>query len=63
MKQQPTTTLTPISKRSILLLSIHLCLVLPSGSFPLAFLPITYTRSSSPPFVPHAQLTSSSSTL
>jgi hypothetical protein len=31
------------------MLSIHLRLFLPSGLFPLAFLPITYTRSSSPP--------------
>jgi hypothetical protein len=32
-------------------------------SFPLAFLPITYTRSSSPPFVQHVPPTSSSSTI
>jgi hypothetical protein len=30
-------------------------------SFPLAFLPITYTHFSSPPFVPHVPPTSSSS--
>jgi hypothetical protein len=49
------TTFNPISKRSILMLSIHLRLVFLVVSFPLAFLPITYTRSSSPPFVPHVQ--------
>jgi hypothetical protein len=45
------------------MLSIHLCLSLPSVSFPLAFLPITYTRSSSSPFMPLVLPTSSSSTL
>jgi hypothetical protein len=38
------------------MLSMHLRLGLPSGSFPLAFLPITYTPSSSPLFVLHARL-------
>jgi hypothetical protein len=38
----------PTSTRSILILSNHLRLGLPSGSFPQAFLPTTYTRSSSP---------------
>jgi hypothetical protein len=35
------------------MLSIHLRSVFLVISFPLAFLPITYTRSSSLPFVPH----------
>jgi hypothetical protein len=39
------------------MLSIHLRLGLTSGLFPLAFLPITYTSSSSPPFVPHVDVT------
>jgi hypothetical protein len=38
----------PTSPRSILILSTHLCLGLPSGSFPLAFPPIIYKRSPSP---------------
>jgi hypothetical protein len=37
-----------------LMLIILLRLVFPSGLFPSVFLPITYTRSSSPPFVLHA---------
>jgi hypothetical protein len=37
-------------------------LVFLAVSFPLAFLPITYTRSASPPFMLHAPPTSSSST-
>jgi hypothetical protein len=45
------------------MLSIHLRLGLPSGLFPLAFLPITYTRSSSLPFMPHVPPTSSSFTV
>jgi hypothetical protein len=55
-------TLNPISKGSILMLSIHLRLGLPSVFFPLTFLLITYTHLSSPPFVPHVPPTSSSST-
>jgi hypothetical protein len=39
----------PISLRFILLLSTHLVLGLPSGSFLLAFPPIFYMHSSSPP--------------
>jgi hypothetical protein len=57
----PSTTPNPISKRSILILSIH-HLGLSSGLYLLVFLPITYTCSSSPPFVPHDPPTSSSST-
>jgi hypothetical protein len=38
----------PTSPRSILISSTHLCLGLPSGSFPLAFRSITYMCSSSP---------------
>jgi hypothetical protein len=45
------TTLNPISKMYILMLSLHLGLGLPSGLFPSGFPTITYTRSSSPPFV------------
>jgi hypothetical protein len=56
------TTLNPISKSSMLMLSIHLRLDLPMVSSTLASLPMTYTRSSSPQFVPHVQPTSSSST-
>jgi hypothetical protein len=49
--------------RFILILFTHLHrLGLPSGSFPLAFPPITYTRSSSPPFMLHDPPISSSST-
>jgi hypothetical protein len=47
------TTLNPISKRPILMLSIQLHLIFLVVSFHLAFLPITYTHSSSPPFMPH----------
>jgi hypothetical protein len=42
-----------ISLRPILILSTHLRLGLPSGSFRLAFPPISYMQSSSPPFVLH----------
>jgi prolipoprotein diacylglyceryltransferase len=42
----------PTSPRSILILFTHLVLVFLAVSFPLAFPPITYTRYSSPPFVP-----------
>ena len=45
----------PISLRSILMLSIHLRLGLPSGSFPLVSPPRPYTPPSSHPCVPHAQ--------
>jgi hypothetical protein len=38
----------PTSPRSLLILSTHLHFGLPSGSFPLAFPPIIYTRCSSP---------------
>jgi hypothetical protein len=48
---------------SILMLSIHLRLGLPSGLFPSSFLPISYMRSCSLPFVLHVPPTSSSSTL
>jgi hypothetical protein len=48
------TSAHPTSPRSILILSTHLCLGLPSGSFPLAFPPETYTRSFSLPFVLHS---------
>jgi hypothetical protein len=44
------------------MLPIHLHFGLPSGSFPLASLPITYTCSPSPPFTPYALPTSSFST-
>jgi hypothetical protein len=50
------TTFNPISKRFILMLSIHLRPVFLVVSFPLAFLSITYTRSSSLQFVPHGSL-------
>jgi hypothetical protein len=43
------------STRSILILSTHLRLGLPSGFFHLAFPPIIYTYSSSPPFVLHGR--------
>jgi hypothetical protein len=52
----------PTSPRSILILSTHLHLGLPRVSFPLAFPPIIYKRSSSPPFVLHGPSISSSST-
>jgi hypothetical protein len=52
----------PSHPRSILILSTHLRLGLPSGSFLLDFTPIFYIHSSSPPFVPHALLISSSLT-
>jgi hypothetical protein len=57
------TTLSPISKRSILILSTYV-LVFLVVSFPLVFLPITYMRSAFlfSPFALHAPLTSSSST-
>jgi hypothetical protein len=48
------TLLRPTSTKSILILSNHLRLDLPSGFLPLAFPPTTYTRSSSPPFVLHS---------
>jgi hypothetical protein len=41
----------PISSRSTLLLSTHLCLGLPSGLFPSGLPPTTYIPSSSPPLV------------
>jgi hypothetical protein len=47
-KTNPVHITHPTSPRSILILSIHLRLGLPSGSFPLAFPPIIYKRSSSP---------------
>jgi hypothetical protein len=58
------TTSNPISQMSILMLSIHPRLGLPSGLIPSGF-PTnkTYTCSSSLPFVPHVPPTSSSSTL
>jgi hypothetical protein len=43
----------PISLRSILILPTHLRLGFPSGLFLLAFPPISYMHSSSPPFVLH----------
>jgi hypothetical protein len=46
--QSSPTSPHPTSPRSILILSTHLRLGLPSGSFPLAFPLIIYTRSSSP---------------
>jgi hypothetical protein len=52
----------PTSPRSILILSTHLRLSLPSGLFPSEFPPIIYTRSSSPPFVLHGPPISSAST-
>jgi hypothetical protein len=51
----------PVSPRSILILVTHLHLGLPSGLF-LAFPPISYMHSSSPPFVIHALPVSSSFT-
>jgi hypothetical protein len=51
----------PSSLRSVLILSTHLCLGLPSGLL-LAFPPISYMHSSSPSFVLHALLISSSLT-
>ena len=45
----------PTSWRSILILSIHLCLGLPSGLFPSGFLTKTLYTPSPPPYVPHAQ--------
>jgi hypothetical protein len=44
----------PTSPRSIIILSTHLRLGLPSGLLVLAFPPISYMHSSSPPFVLHA---------
>jgi hypothetical protein len=52
----------PISLRSILILSTHLRIGLPCGLFLLTFPPISYTHSSSLPFVLHALPTSSSLT-
>jgi hypothetical protein len=51
-----------IPTRSFLMLSPIYVLVFLVVSFPLTFLSITYTRSSSPPFAPHVPPTSSSST-
>jgi hypothetical protein len=45
------TSANPTSTRSIVILCNHLRLVFLVASFPLAFSPTTYTRSSSPPFV------------
>ena len=45
----------PTSWRSILILSTHLRLGLPSGSFPPASPPRPYTPRSPPPYTPHAQ--------
>jgi hypothetical protein len=42
----------PISTRSILMLSTHQCVGLPSGLFPTGFPTITYTRYFPAPFVP-----------
>jgi hypothetical protein len=52
----------PTSPRSILILSTHLCLGLPSGLFPSGFPPIIYKPSSSLPFLLHGPPISSSST-
>jgi hypothetical protein len=51
-----------ISLKSILTLSTHLRLGLPSGLFPSGFPPISYMHSSSLPFVLHALFISSSLT-
>ena len=48
----------PTSWRSVLILSAHQRLGLPSGSFPPVSPPRPYTPSSPHPYVPHAQLTS-----
>ena len=48
----------PTSLRSVLILSTHLHLGLPSGSFPLVSPPRPYTPPSPHPYVPHAQLIS-----
>jgi hypothetical protein len=53
----------PTSPTSILILSTHLRLGLPSGSFHLTFPQINYKRSSSPPFVLHGPSISSSTWL
>ena len=45
----------PISWRSILILSTHLCLGLPNGSFPPVSQPIPYTPPSPHPYAPHVQ--------
>jgi len=49
----------PTSCRSILILSIHLRLRLPSGLFPPGFPTNTYTTPSPHPYAPHAQPISS----
>ena len=45
----------PTSWRSILILSTHLRLGLPSGSFPPVYPPRPYTHPSRHPYAPHAQ--------
>ena len=45
----------PTSWRSILILSTHLCLGLPSGLFPSGFPTKTLYTPSPPPYKPHAQ--------
>ena len=45
----------PTSWRSILIFSTHLCLGLPSGSFPSFCTPTPYTPPSPHPYAPHSQ--------
>jgi hypothetical protein len=58
----PANSLHSVSTRSLLILSTHLRLCLPSVSFLQAFLPISYMHFSSSPFMLHAPLISSSVT-
>jgi hypothetical protein len=55
------TPLNAITKRSVSMLSSIYIFVFVVASFLLAFLPITYARSSSPPFALQSPLTSSDS--